>query len=408
MTGHIINFQDGSVAYYFYDLKTGEKQNPYNNFINKYTKKSIAEHVSLAKSEKLKLILLETVVPLFLTLMAISLFVGMSRKKIAWIVLLLGAIALGAYTTLQVYTPTQQEMVKIGIARWVDNPLHNQNIEAFKQSLALAGYKEGENVRYLEPEASNADSALHRRAIENFVKENVDLIYAITTTGVLVAKEVTDTIPIVFGAVSHPVEVGIIKSLQNSGNNLVGTRNWVAPEEQIAFMRELVPTMRSIGFVYGNGIKNSTVQLEEFSKIFASFGITVVPIQPMTLTEIRPALEKTRGQIDVLYSACDSLIQGLQGEGTVIAYAREERLPDFACVESGVRKGSLGGIIADFLENGKLSGEKAVLILEGVTPESLETTSVARPFIYINKNTADALGITISQSLITKAKEIIK
>ncbi len=406
ITGRLIKFHEDS-TYYFYDLKTGEKQNPKNHFSNKYTKKSIEEHVSFAKSEKLKHILIETVVPLLLVLIALSLFVGISRKKIAWILFILGIVALGGYVTSRVYTPGEPVMVKIGIARWVNNPLHEKNIEAFKQVLVSAGYKEGENIRYFEPEASNADSVLHRRTIDGFVKENVDLIYSVTTGGTLVVKSVTSTIPVVFSAVTHPVETGIIKSLQNSGNNLVGSRNWISAEEQVAFMRELVPSLKSIGFVHRKGESNSVAQSEEFLRILAPLGIKIIEIDPGSLAEIRPAMEKVRGQIDALYSACDSLIQGQQGDDIVIAYAKEERIPDFACAESGVRKGSLMGITADFSENGRLSGGKVLLILEGLTPQSLETTSVARPFIYINKTTADRLGITLSQSLITATYKII-
>ncbi len=330
------------------------------------------------------------------------------NKKIIWIVLVVGIVALGIYVATRVYTPVPQKVFTIGIARWVNNPLHDKNIEAAKKALALAGYKDGENVRYLEPAPSNADKVLHRSAIENFVKENVDLIFSVTTGGTLIVKEVTSTIPIVFSAVTHPVETGIVMSLQNSGNNLVGTRNWVLAEEQVAFMLELVPTMRSIGFVHRKNEANSINQLREFLRISTPLGITVVPIESATLAEIRPALVMARSQIQALYSACDSLIQGQQGDDIVIAYALEERLPDFACVESGVLKGSLAGIVADFAQTGQLAGEKAALILDGASPSSLETNTVARPFIYINQKTADALGITISQSLVSRAYEIIK
>ncbi len=408
VTGYLVRFEDGSHDYYFHDLKTGEKQNSYNNFVNKYTKKSIEEHVIIAKSEKFKFILVETVIPLLLALIALALFVGVSRKKIAWIVLILGVTALGVYLASRVYTPGTPEMIKIGIARWVNSPSFIKNEEEFKKALALAGYKEGENIRYIVPEAVGADKVLHRIVIENFVKENVDLIYSQSTPGTIIAKSVTDTIPIVFSIVLYPVETGIVKSVQNSGNNLVGSRTWVSPAEQIALMLELVPGMRSLGFVHRKDEPNSTVQLQEFTKIATPLGVTVVPIQPKILAEILPAMQEVRGQIGALYTSCDTLMNDPLGEGKVITYGKEENIPVFSCAESGIRTGSLAGVVADFSEIGKLAGEKAALILEGATPQSLETSSVARPFIYINKTTADRLGITIPQGLSARAREIIK
>ncbi len=330
------------------------------------------------------------------------------NKKIIWIVLVAGIVALGVYVVSRVSTPAPQKVFTVGIARWVDNPHQDQNIEAFKKGLALGGYKEGENVRFLEPASAIGDKALHKLTMENLVKENPDLIYSPTTIGTMIVKGLTTTIPIVFSIVIYPVEVGMIKSLQNSGNNLVGARNWVPAEDQIALIKELVPTMTSLGFVHRKDEPNSTFQLAEFTKILTPMGIKVVPIQPALLAEILPAMKKVRGQIDSLYGSCDSLVQGQQGEDIIIAYAKEERLPDFACVSSGVRKGGLAGMVADYEVQGQLAGEKAALILDGASPSSLETNTVARPFIYINQKTADALGITISQSLISRAHEIIK
>ncbi|TSC76793.1 MAG: ABC-type uncharacterized transport system, periplasmic component [Parcubacteria group bacterium Gr01-1014_29] len=407
VSGHLVKYKDDTIAYY-YDLKTGQKLNPWNHFGNTYTRDSLLKQVGLAKSEKLQLTLVEIVVPAFLALLALALVIFKYRRKTAVIVFILGLLGLGAFMFTRFYAPTGTETIKIGIARWVENPLHERNIEGFKDALKNAGFVEGQNVVYIMPPASNVDAQKHKQLVQSLVDQKVQLIYSLTTPGTLVAKSTTTKIPIVFSIVTYPVETGVINSLQNSRNNLVGTRNWVPVEEQLAVFLELAPTVKSIGFVHRKDEPNSTIQFNEMKRVAATRGIVVIEIAPSRLEEITTLLEASRAQIDSIYSACDTLIQAEQGEDTVITFAKKYKLPDFACIETGIRKGSLVGTVADFAEIGKLAGEKAALILQGATPQSLETNTVARPFIYINETTARALGITIPQTLLTRAKEIIK
>jgi putative ABC transport system substrate-binding protein len=406
ISGHMVKYKDDTIAYY-YDLKTGTRQNPWNHFGNTYTRDSVLKHAELAKSEKVKKTLVEIVIPAFLTLLALALVIARYRRKAAVIVFALGLFGLGAFLFARLYTPPGTETIKIGIARWVENPLHERNIEGFKDALKNAGFIEGKNVVFITPDASEADAEKHKQLVQSLVDQKVQLIYSLTTPGTLVAKSVTVDTPIIFSIVTYPVEAGLIVSLKGSGNNLVGTTNWVPPEEQLVNFLEIAPAVRSIGFVHRKDEPNSTIQFDEMKRVAATRGIEVVEIAPNNPSEINLLLESSRSRIDSLYSACDTLIQGQQLEDTVIAFAKKYKLPDFACVESGVRKGSLVGTVADLYEIGKLAGEKAAFILEGATAQSLETNTVARPFIYVNQATANNLGLAIPQTLILKAKEII-
>ena len=79
----------------------------------------------------------------------------------------------------------------------------------------------------------------HQEIIQRFIDEKVDLIFTQTTSGTLIAKEMTQDIPIVFSVVTYPVEAGIIDDLSNSKNNLVGTRNYISIQTQFDFFTEI-------------------------------------------------------------------------------------------------------------------------------------------------------------------------
>ncbi|PCI37873.1 MAG: hypothetical protein COB53_05585 [Elusimicrobia bacterium] len=298
------------------------------------------------------------------------------------------------------------ESFRIGVARWVSNEEYDRNIAGFKEALAAAGLVEGQAVTYTIKNP-NLDSKKQEAIIRSFKQKKVDLIYSLTTPGTLITKRLAPDIPIVFSIVTYPVEAGVIASLQNSENNLVGTRNWVPIEEQLEVFHAVVPHAKVIGFVHRKGESNSTIQYAALKKAGASRGIIVLEIAPANLGDLKAALNAAKGKVDSLYSSCDTLVQG-GGEEIIIAFAQANNFPDFTCNKSGVQKGSIIGLIADFYQIGKLAGEKAAKILRGASPSMLMTNTVARPFLYVNKRRADALGLVIPQDLLSRAKEVIR
>ncbi|MEK7748297.1 MAG: ABC transporter substrate binding protein [Nitrospirota bacterium] len=406
VTGRMVKYKDETIAYY-YNLATKERLHPWNKFSNTYQRSSITKQVKIAKRQKAFFRMAEMTTPLFLALVvSVALLLGLAKRKGALILGVVGVLGLGVDFVAPILIQPAEDPIKIGISRWVPfgNQAYDQNVQGFKEALVEAGYKEGTHVTYYL-ETANADSNKQRQIAQLFIDRHVDLVYSQTTPGTLILKEKISDRPIVFSIVTYPVEAGVIQSLQNSGNNLVGTRNWVPVEKQLAVFRDIVPTVTSIGFVHRMGELNSTIQLKEMTDAARPFGIRVVEIAGKNLTELIGAIEASQG-INSLFSACDTLVQG-EAEKTIIAFAHKNKLPSFSCNSTGPLHGDLVGTVADLYAIGKQAGEKAALILEGATPASLTTDTVTRPFIYVNQKTADLLDIQIPQNILAEAKEII-
>lgn len=302
---------------------------------------------------------------------------------------------------------SEQRVVKVGISQWVSNQEFERNIAAFKEQLTRAGYIEGVSVEYIvgNPHANKSEQ---RHIIQHFIHQKVDLIYSLTTPGTLIAKELTQDIPIVFSIVTYPVEVSLIQSLDSSGNNLVGTRNYMPISRQLDTFLSYVADVQTIGFVRRNQEPNSLIQLEAMRRYAASQNITLVDINPDHLEQLPDFLQQLGEGVDALYSACDTMIQG-GGEEVVIDYAAKNNIPDFTCNRSGVRKGSLLGNVADFSEIGALAGKKAVSILQsGFSPSELSTESPIKDFIVLNVLTARQLSIPLSVDQIKLAEEVVR
>ena len=405
-SGWLVKYEDEAIAY-FYDLKTAERLHPWNRFSNSYEQSSINEQAEKASLHRMAIYSLELVLPLLVGLILVAFVYARSGRYTNFVgILLIGSAAIFLMFYYNVRELSGDEFLRIGISRWVpeDNAAYDQNIQGFKDALAVSGFEEGVNVEFVH-KTSNGNAQEQVDIAREFNKMNVDLIYSLTTSGTAILKDLVPNRPIVFSIVTYPAEAGLVESIKHSGNNLVGTRNWVSVDKQLTTFLEVVPSTTSLGFVHRTGEVNSTIQLREMRKAAQKFGIEVVEISGESLQDLLVVLEDVQN-IDSIFSACDTLVQG-EAESAIISYAHSNKIPSFSCNVSGPKKGDLIGTVVDPYEIGRLAGEKAVLVLGGASPSSLEINTTLEPHIYVNQRTANLLGITVPQSILVQAQEVI-
>ena len=316
---------------------------------------------------------------------------------------ILAAILCSTFLTLQAQA---KDSYLVGISHWVDNPEFLRNIEGFKQGLKENGFTEGKNISFITKNPS-ANKDEQRNIITNFLNKDVDMIYSLTTSGTLIAKELAPHIPVVFSVVTFPVEAEIIKSLESSENNLVGTRNYLPPARQFYYFDKLSPGTKALAFAHRKDEPNSIIQLNEYKHALRSRNVKVIDIAAVDLADLQNKLEESAPNIDAVYSACDTLIQS-GGEDVVINFSKSYKVPSFTCNKDGVLKGALVGNVADFHAIGKLSGEKAAHILQGTKPTSIPTESPRGDYVIVNKETLDYFNLSIPTRLKKKISEIIE
>ncbi|MFH1668449.1 MAG: ABC transporter substrate-binding protein [Candidatus Woesearchaeota archaeon] len=326
------------------------------------------------------------------------------KKDITFMLILIGALLISGCKPSQ--TGTEEKILTIGIARWNSESNYGDNLDGFKDSLAEQGFVEGKNIKFITKNPES-DLRTQRQIIESFVEARVDLIYSQTTPGTLVAKNVTQTIPIVFSIVTYPVESGVIEALESSGNNLVGTRNFLNVQRQYDQFEKVYASTKTLAFVHRKDEPNSVNQYNQMKELLTSKGIELVDIAAVDLNDLRTQLEDSIENVDSLFLACDTLIN-VGGQEVVIEISKEHKKPNFACLEISVVKGALMGDVADFYVIGKISGRQAALILGGAMPSSLLTESPAEDYLMINAKTAAEIGITIPQYVLDDAEEIIQ
>jgi putative ABC transport system substrate-binding protein len=322
------------------------------------------------------------------------------------IILIILLVTIPRYITIYNIKNQDKDNIKtVGIARWVSNSEYDKNIQGFKDALENDGFIEGKNIKFII-ENPEANKSKQKEIIQSFIDKKVDLIYSLTTPGTLIAKELVKNKPIVFSIVTFPVDTGIISSLENSGNNIVGTRNYISIEKQYSQFEKIFPNTKKLAFVHRKNEPNSVIQYNEMSTLLNKKGIEILDIAAIDLEDIKTQLNNKINSIDSLYSACDTLIQA-GGEEIVIEISKRYKKPSFTCNKDGVKKGALIGDITDFYNIGKTSGRQAALILNGANPSSLLTESPGEDYIIINTKTASEIGIVIPSHVLNETNEII-
>lgn len=326
-----------------------------------------------------------------------------SRALVGVCLLLILALAL----PLMSACGDNEETYTIGITAIITHPALDANRDGFIEQLAAEGFIEGENVEYIiqNPEG---DMTLAATIAQQFVSQNVDLILAIATPtaqACAAAVEGTD-IPIVFGSVTDPVEAGLVDSWDEPGGQITGISDWADVETQVQLVIDIVPNVTRLGTVYNPGEVNSVVQINELKKAAPALGITeIVEATAATTTDILVAAESLVGKVDAIWIPTDNTV--VAGFEAVVKVCEDNMIPLFAADTATVERGAIGTPGIDYHQLGIECGQVAVRILNGEDPADIPVKKVEMTDLYLNPSAAERMGVTIPQSVLDQATEII-
>ncbi len=299
---------------------------------------------------------------------------------------------------------------RIGVLNIVprDSPLP----QAFLRALGDLGYVEGRNVVV---EWRSGPYEQFSTFAEDLVRQRVDLIYAVMDPAALAASKATTTIPVVFAVIGDPVREGLVSSLAHPGGNLTGVTAFGAGlgGKRLQVLKELLPRLSRVGVLWvrpqvaGQPEYDAAITLKETIDAGRALGIEVRSVPVRRPDEIAAALE----------AAVNERIDGLIVEEGSLTYLEREHIVNFAAAR---RLPAIYGF-RDYVVSGGLISYGALLpvlmrrvlfyidkILKGAEPRALPVEQPQNFEMVINLRTAKALGLTIPQSVLLRADEVIQ
>ncbi|MDC7225793.1 MAG: ABC transporter substrate-binding protein [Spirochaetales bacterium] len=294
------------------------------------------------------------------------------------------------------------EPVKIGISKIVAHPA----LDALEQGIVeVVSEKYPDAVFDLQN--ANGEMTTASSIAQKFKSEKVDVAVGIATpTAQALAQAITDT-PVMFSAVTDPVDAGLVTSTAMGEGNVTGVSDMTPVKEQIELLASLID-LKTLGHVYTNSEANAVRLAEITEEVCGELGITFIGTGVSNSAEVKQAAQAIAGKIDAFYVSTDNTV--VSAISAMVDVAEKAGIP---IVSADPTSSEPGGVLLswgfDYYKMGKASGRMVLQLLEGADPASLPTMFMTDPSdidLLIDTENAKALGIDIPADLLAAARTV--
>jgi putative ABC transport system substrate-binding protein len=284
---------------------------------------------------------------------------------------------------------------------------HGQWVAAFAQRLRELGWIEERTVA-IEYRWAEGRSERSVEIAAEFVRLKVGVIVTSTPANVVAAKQATSVIPIVFAAAGDPVGSGLVASLAQPGGNVTGLSMQTTDlaGKRLELLREVVPGLRRLVIMAYVGNHGAVLEMAEVQAAARSLGLDVVALEIRRAEDIAPAFEAFKGRADALYVPPDPLITS--NRVRIHTLALHARLPTMHGFRELVEAGGLMSYGPNQPDLYRRAADLVDKILRGTKPADIPVQQPTKFDLVINLTTAKALGLTIPESFLLRADEVIE
>ncbi|MFO1325139.1 MAG: ABC transporter substrate-binding protein [Burkholderiales bacterium] len=316
------------------------------------------------------------------------------------------AAALAVFLPREAGAQAAKPPAELGFLRIVAPP--RIYIDGLEQGLRDRGYVPGRDVVIDYRFADGREDQLDRLARE-LVERKVAILIVAGNQAVRAAQRATHTIPIVMAVASDPVESGFVKGLARPGGNITGTVlvNSTLAGKRLELLKEVLPRVSRVAVLINKDNPAHTIAWKETFAAAATLAITVRPVEVQGVASFEKAFDrmvKDRAEGLVLFE--DALFATERAR--LVGLAARARLPAVYGQRNSVDDGGLlsyGPNIADVYRN---VGNFVDRIRKGARPADLPVEQPSRFELVVNMKAARQLGLTIPQSILIRADEVIQ
>jgi ABC-type uncharacterized transport system substrate-binding protein len=289
-----------------------------------------------------------------------------------------------------------------------DHPDDRVRYAAFLEALRQLGWTDGRNVR-IEARWSAGDAAITRKYAAELVTLAPDLILATGGAGTAAMLQATRSVPVVFVIVPDPVGSGFVESLAQPGGNATGFMQfeYTLSAKWVELLKEIAPGVTRAAILWDPAVAAGIGQFAVIQSVAPSFGVDVRAINLRDAAEIErsvAAFARTpNGGLILTTGALSAVHRDL-----IISLAARFKLPATYQERAYVAAGGLVSYGANYVDQYRRAAGYVDRILKGDKPADLPVQAPTKYELIVNLKTAKALGITVPQSVLARADEIIE
>ncbi len=315
----------------------------------------------------------------------------------------LGALGLA----LVAFAAAAQDIPRVGVLSFTT--LTQDFREAFAEGLRSEGYVVDGNIR-LEWRSADGRADQAARIAKELVDLKVDIIVASLTPAVQAVQKATRSIPIVMAPAGDPVQQGFAASLARPGGNITGLTGIELSAKRIELLRELVPELKKIALLLNRADPSFAGVMARGTEAGAKrLGITVQAYTVKGADEFEGAfVAMARERIGAVVIQ-PSLIPPSGAMARAAELAIKHRLPAMTQQAAFPEQGGLISYGIDFRDQYRRSAAYVARILQkGEKPESMPIEQASTFELVVNRKTADAIGVTLPQSILLRATRVVE
>lgn len=318
------------------------------------------------------------------------------KRESAFKILMIILLALAVVWTSPQKNSKEKDL-KIGILQLAEHEALDAARIGFIESLEKQGYKEGENVE-IEYLNAQGDQSNLKVMSDRLVADKVDLILAIATPAAQAVANATTDIPILVTAVTDPKAAKLVESNEKPNTNVSGTSDMTPVAEQLKLLKQLVPNVKNVGFIYNSSEANSKIQIDIADKVAKELGLQTTTMTVTNTNDVAQNTEALVKRVDAIYIPTDNTMASAMA--TVGNISKRTGIPVINGEESVAKIGGLATVGVNYKKLGEQTGEMAGRILSGKEKvESMPIEYQKDYDVYINEDIAKALNITIPEEL---------
>ena len=314
-----------------------------------------------------------------------------------------GALAALALTLGAPFTQAQ-EFKTVAVTAIVEHPALDAARKGIKDELAAEGFVEGHNLDFLF-ESAEGNRATAAQIAQKFVGEKPDVIVPISTPSAQAVVGATKDIPVVFTAVTDPVGAKLVTSLEHPGGNVTGMSDLSPIGLHLDLIKEIMPDASRLGVIDNPGEANSVTLIGLLKKEAPARHLEIAEAPAPRSADVLAAAQSLVGDVDAIYVPTDNTV--VTALEAIVKVGTDNQLPVFAGDTDSVPRGAIAALGFNYYDVGRQTGKMVARVLRGEDPGSMPVESVQTTELFVNPGAAEAMGITIPDAVLKRAKVVV-
>jgi len=304
----------------------------------------------------------------------------------------------------------QDRVARVGYLNWQDaSAYHEAALKGFLEGLRSEGFVEGKNLELMRRSASTNEPERFKPLARELAAAKVDVFFAPHTAMATAAWSADKNTPIVIATIMDPVELKFVKSLGRPGMRVTGvtTMSDELVTKRMQLLMEMVPGLKRVGMVIDEGMRMACKQEVDHTMAAANkLGLALVMVHVDGPEAVDAGFRKLiDAKVQAVMTTLVSTRNGMEREEADASV--RHRLPSVTSLEYGARQGVLMSYGPDFEDIFRRAGHYVGRILKGEKPAEMPMEQPRQFRMVVNLKTAKALGITVPQSVLVRADEVI-